>query len=73
MKSTSKYKIIEEPFNSFYVKGSFELLRRLKEENFENPFNLLKNWFLIRTFSITNYKLLSDYIHLLAKEQFDEN
>ena len=73
MKSTFDNKIIEEPLHSFHKEGTFEILKRLKEENFPRPFNLLKNWTLIRTVSIIGYKLPSDYIHLLEKEKLDEN
>ena len=67
MKSTSDNKFIDEPLHSFYEEGTFELLKKFNEENFAKPINLLKNWSLIRIFSIIGYKLPTDYIHLLEK------
>jgi hypothetical protein len=73
MKLTSDNKIIEEPLHSYFEEGTFDLINSLEEENFATPFNFLKNCALIRTYSIIGYKLPSDYIHLLEKEQLDEN
>ena len=66
-------KIISKFLYSSYKEGTFKLLKRLGEENFAILFYSLKNWTLLRTFSIIGYKLPADYIHLLDKEQFDEN
>ena len=73
MQLTPDNKINEKPLHSFYEEGTFELLKRFKEENYPTQFNLLKNWALLKSFKIMNDKLISDYIHLLDQEQFDEN
>ena len=73
MPLTPDNKINEEPLHSFHIEVTFEFLKRFKEENHSRAFNLLKNWDLIKSFSIISYKLISDYIHLLDKEQFDGN
>ena len=66
-------KIFEKPLYSSYVEGTFELAKTLGENNYVKPFNVFKNWNLVRTFATNRYKLISDYIHLLEQEQFDEH
>ena len=70
---TSVNKIFKKPLYSFYEEGTFELAKTLEEKNFVKPFNVFKNWNLVRNFSTTTYQLISDYIHLLEQEQFDEH
>ena len=70
---TSYKKIFKKPLNSSYEEGTFELAKTLEEKNYVKPFNVFKNWNLVRTFATTRYKLISDYIHLLEQEQFDEH
>tara|TARA_S200000501_G_scaffold203096_1_gene191081 strand:- start:224 stop:445 length:222 start_codon:yes stop_codon:yes gene_type:complete len=66
-------KIIGEPLHSFYEEKNFELTKKLREKNYVSPFNILKNFYLVRTFAINTYKLTSDYIQFIETEQFDEN
>lgn len=70
---TSNNKIFEKLLYSFYEEGTFELAKTLGEKNYVKPFNVLKNWNLVGTFATNRYKLISDYIHLLEQEQFDEH
>ena len=70
---TSVNKIFKKPLYSFYEEGTFELAKTLEEKNYVKPFNVFKNWNLVRNFATTAYKLISDYIHLLEQEQFDEH
>ena len=70
---TSNNKIFENLLYSSYKKGTFELVKTLGEKNYVKPFNVFKNWNLVRTFATNSYKLISDYIHLLEQEQFDEH
>ena len=70
---TSNNKIFEKLLYSSYEEGTFELAKTLGEKNYVKPFNLFKNWNLVRTFATNRYKLISDYIHLLEREQFDEH
>ena len=70
---TSNNKIFEKLLYSSYEEGTFELAKTLGEKNYVNPFNVFKNWNLVRTFASNRYKLISDYIHLLEQEQFDEH
>ena len=70
---TSVNKIFKKPLYSFYEEGTFELAKTLEEKNYVKPFNVFKNWNLVRNFATTTYKLISDYIHLLEQEQFDEH
>ena len=65
-----------KPFNLFknwnFV-GTFEFVKTFGEKNYVKPFNVFKNWNLVRTFATNRYKLISDYIHLIEEEQFDEH
>ena len=70
---TSVNKIFKKPLYSFYEEGTFELAKTLEEKNYVKPFNVFKNWNLVRNFATTTYKLNSYYIHLLEQEQFDEH
>ena len=70
---TSENKIFKKPLYSSYVEGTFELAKTLEEKNYVKPFNLFKNWNLVRTFATNRYKLITHYIHLLEQEQFDEH
>ena len=70
---TSDNKIFKKPFYKSYEEGTFEHAKTLGEKNYFKPFNLLKNWNLVRTFATNRYKLISDYIHLIEEEQFDEH
>ena len=70
---TLDYKIFEKPLYLSYEEGTFELTKTLGEKNYLKPFNVFKNWNLVRTFVTNRYKLTSNYIHLLEQEQFDEH
>ena len=65
---TSDNKIFEKLFYTSYKKETFELAKTLGEKNYVKPFNVFKNWNLVRTFATNRYKLISDYIHLIEKE-----
>ena len=69
---TSYKKIFKKPLYSSYEEGTFELAKRFREKNYVKPFNVFKNWNLVRTFATNRYELTSDFIHLLEQEQFDE-
>ena len=70
---TSDNKLFEKLFYTSYEKGTFELVKTLGEKNYIRQFNVFKNWIWVRTFATNRYKLISDYIHLLEQEQFDEH
>ena len=70
---TSDNKIFKKPFYTSYEEGTFELAKTLEEKNYVKPFNVFEHWNLARTFATIRYKLISDYIHLLEQEQFDEH
>ena len=61
-------KIFEKPLYSSFEEGTFELAKTLGEKNYVKPFNIFKNWNLVRTFATNRYKLISDFIHLLEQE-----
>ncbi len=73
MKFTCHNKVIGEPLKYFYKEEAFELPKRLGDKIYALPFKVLINYYLVGIFAINSYKLISDYIHLLEQEQFDEN
>ncbi len=73
MKFKSPNKINVEPLHYFYEEETFELLKRLGKKNYAKPFKIFINYSPVRSSAINSYKLISDYIHLLEQEQFDEN
>ncbi len=70
---TTDNKIFKKPLYSSYEEETFELAKTLGKKIYVQPFNVFKNWNLVRTFATNRYKLISDYIHLLEQEQFDEH
>ena len=73
MKPTSDKRISEELVNSFNEEMTFELAKRLEEENYATPFDGFNDWHLLRALAINSPELTSNYIHLLDQEPFDEN
>ena len=73
MQSSSENNINGKLVNFFYEEMTFELAKRLEEENYPKPFDGLKDWHLLKALAINNPELTSDYIHLLDQEPFDEN
>ena len=73
MKFISENKISEELVNSFNEEMTLELARRLEEDNYNTPFDALKDWHLLRALAINRPELTINYIHLLDQEPFDEN
>ena len=73
MKFISENKISEELVNSFNEEMTFELAKRLEEDNYSTPFDGLKDWHLLRALAINRPELTTNYTHLLDQEPFDEN
>ena len=73
MKFISENQISEELVNSFNEEMTFELAKRLEEENYNNPFDGLKDWHLLRALATNRSELTTNYVHLLDQEAFDEN
>ena len=73
MEFISKNKISKELVNSFNEEMTIELAKRLEEDNYEKPFDGLKDWHLLRALAINRTELTSDYVHFLDQEPFDEN
>ena len=65
MKFISENKISEELVNSFNEEMTFELAKRLEEDNSNTPFEGLKEWHLLRGLAINRPELKTNYIHLL--------
>ena len=73
MKFISGNKISEELVNSFDEELTIELDKRLEEDNYNTPFDCLKDWHFQRVLAINSPELLTNFIHLLDQEPFDEN
>ena len=73
MKLISENKISEELVYSFNEEMTFELAKRLEEDNYNTPFDGLKDGDLLRTLAINTPELTTNYIHLQDQEPFDEN
>ena len=73
MEFISENKISEELVNSFDEEMTFELAKRVKEDEYKTSFDGLNDWHLLRALAIKRPELKSNYIHLLDKEPFDEN
>ena len=73
MKFISENIISEELVNSSGEEMSLELAKRLEEENYNTPFDDLKDWDSLRTLAINRPEITTNYIHFLDQELFDEN
>ena len=73
MKLVSENKMSEELVNFSDEGMTLELSTRLEGVNYNNPFDCLKNWHLLRALAINRSELTTNYIHLLDQEPFDEN
>ena len=58
---------------SFDEEMTLELAKRLEEDNYNTPFDGLKDWHLLRALAINRPELTTNYPHLLDQEPFDEN
>ena len=73
MEFISENKISEELVNSFEEEITLEPAKRLEEDEYQTPFDGLKDLHLLRALAINRPELKTNYIHLLDQETFDEN
>ena len=73
MEFISENKISEELVNSFDEEMPLALEKRLEECDYNTPFDVLKDWHLLRSLAINKPKITTNYIHLLDQEPLDEN
>ena len=73
MKSIIENKISDELVNSFDKEMSLKLAKRLEEDNYNKPFDGLKDSNLLRDLAINKPELTINYIHLNDQKLFDEN
>tara|TARA_Y100000766_G_C18443962_1_gene382761 strand:+ start:260 stop:481 length:222 start_codon:yes stop_codon:yes gene_type:complete len=73
MKFITENKISEELVNSFDEEMTLEPAKRLEKDNYNNPFDGLKDSHLLRVLAINRPKLTTNYNHLNDQEPFDEN
>ena len=72
MNFISENKINEELVNSFDEEMTLQLAKRLDEDNYTTLFDGLKDWHLLRALAINRPELITNYVHLLDQESFDE-
>ena len=73
MKFISENQISEEIVNSFNEEMTLKFSKRLEEDNYNTPFDGLKDWHLPNALEINRPELTTNYVHLLDQEPFDEN
>ena len=61
MKFISENKISKEIVNYFDEEMTFELVKRLEEDNYNNPFDSLKDLHLLRAFTFNRTELTKLY------------
>lgn len=49
-----------------------QLAERLEKDDYNNPFEALKDWHLLRAIAFQNWELVEPYEYLLDVEAFDE-
>ena len=65
MKFISENQISEELVNSYHVEMTLELAKRLEEDNYNSPFDGLKDWHLLRALAINRPELTTNYLSLI--------
>ena len=73
MKFTTDNKISSKLVNSFNEEMTFELAKRLKDDNCQILFDRPKDLHLLRALTLNRPELSSDFIYPLDQEHFDEN
>ncbi len=71
--NNSTPKITEELLHTFDDESTARLAARLEEDDYENPFEGLGDWHLLRSLAIHRPELTLDYYHLIDQEPFDED
>ncbi|MFB6276228.1 MAG: DUF2555 domain-containing protein [Halothece sp.] len=49
-----------------------QLAERLEKDDYNNPFEALQDWHLLRAIAFHNWELVEPYRYLLDMEMFDE-
>ncbi|ABV49869.1 Conserved hypothetical protein [Prochlorococcus marinus str. MIT 9215] len=73
MKFIIENKISDELVNSFDKEMSLKITKRLEEDNYNKPFDGLKDSNLLRDLARNRPELTINYIHLNDQKPFDEN
>ena len=73
MEFISANKIRTELLNSFDEAMTLEIVKRPEKENYTSPYDVLKDWYLLRALAINRTESIFDYINLLEQESLDEN
>ena len=62
----------EQDISAITLDSVAELAKRLELDAYDNVFEGLKDWHLLRAIAFQRPELVSSYIHLLDLEAFDE-
>jgi uncharacterized protein (DUF849 family) len=49
-----------------------DLAARLERDDYNNPFEALRDWHLLRAIAFQRHELIEPYLHLLDIEAYDE-
>jgi hypothetical protein len=49
-----------------------DLAKRLEQDDYNNPFEALEDWHLLRAIAFHREELVEPYLHLLDVEAYDE-
>lgn len=49
-----------------------DLAKRLEQDDYDNPFEALQDWHLLRAIAFHREELVEPYLHLLDIEAYDE-
>ncbi|MGF1486849.1 MAG: DUF2555 domain-containing protein [Prochloraceae cyanobacterium] len=69
MTSTS---ITKQDFSGLTANDVASLAERLERDDYNNPFEALQDWHLLRAIAFQRQELVEPYIYLLDIETFDE-
>lgn len=64
--------IIKKDFSGLTADDVASLAERLETDDYNNPFEALQDWHLLRAIAFQRQELVEPYIYLLDIETFDE-
>jgi len=64
--------LLEQEIFALNADDVAELAKRLEQDDYNNPFEALKDWHLLRAIAFQRQELAQPYLYLLDIEPFDE-
>jgi hypothetical protein len=62
-----------EDIAKFTAEDVAQLASRLEKDDYDNPFEALKDWHLLRAIAFQREELVEPYLYLLDIEAYDES